>query len=290
MFAAQILHERRLSKNTILIAAVFTALVFLQMLWSSGSGSYVDQLQPTAAVIAFNTVNYLRAFSTFWMAGLDHVWFGEVVRKIFTLLSLGLIAIGYFRSLLSRPSVIEFYIPLYLALIVIWPANQDVRFLIPLFPLAILYLFVGTRWGLQKFQSPVVARAAAAVLVAFPLFLYAAHHALKLPTDEYLVTDAESQEVIDFVLDQTQEDAVLVSARPRILSLMTGRQAAANHEPATDGELFSYLSGIGATHIVLIPPDLWPQDYLREFLARNSDSFAPVLVNEKFSIFARSGT
>ena len=81
------------------------------------------------------------------------------------------------------------------------------------------------------------------------------------------------------------EDAVLVYVRPRVLSLMTGRRAAANHEPDSDREFRRFLTEIEATHLVLGPQTLGRREYLEEFLSRNPLSHRSIFANAQFEVF-----
>ena len=82
--------------------------------------------------------------------------------------------------------------------------------------------------------------------------------------------------------------AVFVYAKPRVLSLLTGHRAVANHEPALDRELLDYLAEVRATHVVLGPAAIGRRDYLDGFLRRNPSAFRSVFFNETFEVFEAS--
>lgn len=86
-------------------------------------------------------------------------------------LLLGLLAVaGWARAALHRPGAAEFFVPLYLGVILVWPVvwSGD-RFLLPLLPIAFVHAAEAVAAGVARLRAeavpPVLAAAAAALLI-----------------------------------------------------------------------------------------------------------------------------
>jgi hypothetical protein len=276
---------RRVDRSTLTSLGCFTTLVVVLGFWTTGSSSYLDQLRPSFATFLSNAVDYSRDFSAFWDAGSNRVIPGEWLRKVFTLLAMVVITIGLWSRSRLGATTKEWFVVLYVLLVLAWPAYQGSRFLVPVFPLACLYLLHGASAMADRVRSVLPGRATLVLATVVPFALYAASHiSPSEPVARFAVGDAPSRELFAF-LRETPEDAVLVFAKPRVLSLMTGRRAVANHQPEADDDLLEYLEEVGATFVVLGPEALGRRVYLEGFVERNASVFDAVFANEWFTVF-----
>ncbi|MDX1394791.1 MAG: glycosyltransferase family 39 protein [Gemmatimonadota bacterium] len=282
---ASLWRSRRVGRGTLISLGCFASLVVALSFWTTGSASYLDQLTPSLATFFSNAVAYSQDFSAFWDPGWDDTVAGEWVRKVFTLLTMVVITVGLLSELRRGATTKDFFVVLYVVVVLTWPAYQGARFLVPVFPLACLYLLLGARALSDMARSAVAGRATLAFATVVPFAFYVgsfvapADATARLPVD-----DAPSRALHDF-LRETPEDAVVVFAKPRVLSLMTGRRAVANHQPDADEELLAFFRDVGATYVVLGPEELGRREYLEGFVERNASLFDRVFVNERFTVF-----
>jgi 4-amino-4-deoxy-L-arabinose transferase-like glycosyltransferase len=275
----------RVRGDTLISLAGFTVLAVVQSLWSTGSASYLDQFRPSLAVLASSVWGMGWAFSGLWDTGLDHLPFGELLRKSYTLFAVAMIAVGFISRVRRSPTILEFFGVLYVFVILMWPAHQGFRFLVPLLPMVFLYLLLGTQALARRVPSAAIGRATMAAAVGIPFVFYTSNNAFQVPPSDRLeVTDEPSLALFTF-LRETPEDAVFVFSKPRLLSLMTGHRAVANHEPERDRDLIEYLAEVGVTHMILGPMALGRRKYLDGFLRRNSFLYRSIYVNERFEVF-----
>ena len=285
LMLASLKRTGRLGRDTLVSLVSFAVLVVALVLWSSGSASYLDQFRPSYAALVSNALGYAQEFSALWDTGLDHLAFFELLRKGFTLYAVAAIAIGFLSRVRRSPTTMELFGVLYVLVILAWPAYQGFRFLLPVLPMAVLYLVIGARALAGRFRWTALCRATMVATILIPVASYASYYAFHVPPAErFEVTDAPSLALFSF-LRETPEDAVFVFSKPRVLSLMTGHRAVANHEPRRDRDLIEYLAAVGATHLVLGPAALGHREYLDGFLRRNSSIYRSIFRNERFEVF-----
>jgi 4-amino-4-deoxy-L-arabinose transferase-like glycosyltransferase len=287
---ADVFRDGRRRRPGVLSAGVVLAVaagVLAQRWLLTVDGSYLDQLVLDPKLFAANLVSLVKAMSLFLANG-----HGDGLRVgLFAAVS-AVALLGYLGRLLRSPGAAEFFVPLYLAVVVVWPsAAWGQRFVVPLLPLYIVYFWHGVlRLGALPAPDWVRPRRVAAALgggVAAALLLsYAGQYArLDFGPLREGVARPEAEALFDFVRRETPADAVFLFQKPRALALFTGRRASAHHAPATDAELWSYLRHIGASHLVVgrVFPD--SHALLRPFVDRNPGRLRPVYANADFAVY-----
>jgi hypothetical protein len=94
-------------------------------------------------------------------------------------------------------------------------------------------------------------------------------------------------EFFHYMKTETPGDAVVVFSKPRALSLLAGRRAAASREPADDRELWAFFRHLDASYLVVGPPAA--EDTRREellgFVARNGPNLELQFSNADFHVY-----
>jgi len=179
---------------------------------------------------------------------------------------LALSAAGLVARLKKRVSTADVFVFSYGCMVAVWTADEDVRFLIPLLPFWLLYVAEGLRTLPRRAE-----RAAGIALAAVILVGFASAYAR---VDMYPLRGAWNNppfdRVAEYIRAETPRDAVFVFAKPRALTLVTDRSAAAYHMPAADQELWSFFASIGARYALVnreLPED---REYLEPLLLRSA--------------------
>lgn len=269
---------RRAPRLGILAAAVFLGLGFLQTMLIHSDSGYLLQFRPTVATILRNLVTYPKSLATLWDNGYSHPLQALVLGAL-SLLAL----LGYVGTLRRRPSPPEAFPLAYGSILLLWPSNQGIRFLIPLIPLYIFYTLIGVRMiGRKWFRRPVPLLVVMGAIVT----TYAARYT----TEQYGpltegVSKTESVELFGFVRSHTSENDVFIFAKPRVLSLFTGRKASGYHADKNDGAILHYFAAIHATYLVV--SGLFASDtvFLRPFVSRNRHRLSLVFKNPDFEVY-----
>jgi hypothetical protein len=203
----------------------------------------------------------------------------------------GLGVIGYISRLRQGMTCREAFLAAYVATLVIYPpTSTTVRYLAPLAPLALVYVCHGLRWvgarlGPWWERVPGAVLAAGILAISLTQYRHCDFGALREG-----IGKTESAALFDYVRRETSPDAVLLFQKPRVMALLTGRRAAANHLPADDAELWHYLHAIGATHVVVDHHVFTHRpDVLGPFARRYPDRLTAVFHNHDFTVYTVLG-
>jgi 4-amino-4-deoxy-L-arabinose transferase-like glycosyltransferase len=276
---------RRIGTNAALATAVVVALAGIQYVVWIRDVSYFDQISNPVTAVGLNVPAYLRALSNLWENG-----YSSNVRKIAFLAGGALAALGYVNSFRTGVSVVHLFPPLYLAPVLLWPAYQGMRFLIPVVPFYFCYCLLGVRRIDAAAERRWDARnAVLVVFLAAVLVSYAGRYStLQFGPLPEGIAKKESRELFEFVAAATDPDDVLVFSRPRALALMTGRRVSAGHSPVDPCDLWQYMRKIGASYVITGPaPDPYNEDavYLGQFVAQFGDDLRRVMANRDLAVY-----
>lgn len=247
-----ILYWKKNGRLIIGAAALGLVPCVIQMRFFGGEASYADQLKlgPLAFLTAVfhNVVTYGWSLSNFW----DNPY-SKAVRDVVLLIVTLLAFVGYIRRVRTGPRVYEFFPPIYLAVVLLWPNPAGARYLIPLFPLYIFYLFEGTDVAVQRLRI----HRTAPVLVPL-LILICLSYGADFAKAEYGpfpdgMRNRQTIGLFSYVRSNTGPRDVFVFRRPRAFSLFTGRNAAIYPEPKYSSDFATYFRSIGATYLIEAP-------------------------------------
>jgi hypothetical protein len=277
------LNRRRAGWVGAAAVAVFAVCMVTQRLLMPFDGSYLDQM-------AFSSVqsgrNAVWLFTSLGLLADNGRTLAGLVLSFAVVGGLGLA--GYLSRLRQGITCREAFLAAYVAILVLFPASEStVRYLAPLAPLALVYVCHGLR-RVGAWLGPWWEYAPGAVLgmgiLAVSLIQYRRCDFGALREG---IGKAESVALFDYVRRQTRPDAVLLFQKPRVMALLTGRRAAANHIPADDADLWRYLHTIGATHVV-VDHDIFTHrpDVLGPFAQRHHDRLQAVYGNRDFTVYA----
>jgi len=277
--ASDVLRWRRVQRETALACGIPIAVLLLQYVVGAQDGSYFDTLTITPAAMGRNVVEYLRALSDIWENG-----YADVGRKLTFLVTVGLAAFGYLRALRSGATVLELFPVLYAIPVMLWPAYQGTRFLIPLIPFYLYYCLLGIR-GLETALAP--RRHVALAFLAIVVLVYGARYSTlrygPLPDG---VAAPESVELFRFVKQNTAPQDIFVFSKPRALALFTGRRASASFTPNDPCRLWRYFTEIGATYVITGPGGVDPEAaYLERFVTRYPQALVRVMGNRTLAVY-----
>jgi hypothetical protein len=200
-----------------------------------------------------------------------------------------ILAVAGWARRVRRPSTAELFVPLYLSLILIWPALwSGERFLLPLLPFLLFYagesLFrlltrVAPRWS-----TPALAGAGTLLLLlAAPGLIHAVHRGTEcsmryvdghrypcLPSflyDEFFDAAAVAGAALP-------EHAVVVNRKPRLFYVLAGGVQGINHPMTRDWRtFFETAEAAGARYVVYDELDAMAEFYLRPILLRKARGF-----------------
>jgi dolichyl-phosphate-mannose-protein mannosyltransferase len=279
-----LLRRRRITGMTAVTCGVAVVLTGVQYAVGPRDGSYFDQLALSATTVARNAVAYLRALSDIWDNG-----YTDLGRKAVFVVTAGLAVYGYRRALRLGPTAVEIFPWLYIVPVIVWPANQGTRFLIPLIPFYLYYCMLGIRGLNVPLQARRRVIVALGVVVAL---LYGGKYSMMRfgPLADGVATP-ESVELFEFVKQATPPEAVFVFSRPRALALFTDRRASAPVVADDPCRLWQYFAEIGADYVITGPPASNEEAaYLERFVSAYPAGFRRDMGNRALAVYRIIGS
>ncbi len=225
---------------------------------------------------------YLRKFSYLWENSYIQI-FTDLIAVFFFYF----VVSGFVRRVRIKVSVFEIFVPLYLAIVVVYsattPTGANPRYLIPLVPMYFFYAFYGieqSRFLRKKAAVSHVLIIAAVMVCATYIAEYSTQDMRSVaPVEER----AQTRELFDFIKKQIPEQSIIVTRLPRSISLYTSRRASYYQPSERESTYWNFFKEIGATYLVYNKVHDIAQ--ITEFLKRNNDKIEVLFSNPTFTLF-----
>jgi len=223
-----LLRTRRIRMANILATLVVAVPVTVaQLVLLPGGAGYLTWIgEADWRVYLFSLMLRLRSFAGLW--GAENPT--PVTLGLAALAGLALLFL-YARRLLRGADLIDIFFALYLLVLLVYPGGT-LRYLVPVLPVMLLYLFE----GIDAIQGKAWLRPAfRCLLVLTLLFAYATGYGRKnLTTIPHGVTSPEARGLFQHIRERTPPDAVILCHKPRVIHFYTGRTAAPYYRPFED--------------------------------------------------------
>ena len=287
LFIYHIIRSKRVGLFAISILLLIASLIFIQIRSSHDLRAYADHFgfnDMDAALIHIKKLTW--ALSIFW----THYSDDPIVKSLFVILSM-LAFTGYIARIAKRQiTCFELFVPLYLAPLILLPIALENRFVIPLIPLYLLYVFVGIKTVsmLAASRRERVEKVVFASLVTMVIVTYSIQFSrLDYGPIREGIGRPQTLQLYEYVRNKIDEKDVVVFIKPRAMALYTGRASSIWNNFWYDSELFDYFRRINASYLIVGPPDLdsWDQKNISEFVERNSEKFERAFANDEFSVY-----
>lgn len=206
----------------------YIVFVVLALIWSAvfpqGGSSHVRVLESFSLATIRHNLRFYATIPADFFIGVPHhhVWY---------VASLPFLVAGMLTGA-RRDYHFILYMFLTAVLYLFWPATQGVRYVIPLLPFYLHFVFVGGRWGYEALGNPWrrgVQAAAVCALMLVALFFVkgsVSQAAVNMRNDRMVSSGPyapASQEMFRYITEDTGKDAVIVFFKPRLMRMMTGR-------------------------------------------------------------------
>jgi hypothetical protein len=210
--------------NSVMILISFSLLwIATSLIFPNGQGSYFEQLRGlTATIFKENIISYFYLFVVFF--GSSPAWtYIYYVLVVFFLIGI------WIRRDADQPLVVFF--ALYFIAILLWPERQGIRFIFPLLPIFIYFVFQGISTAIAKLPKKhhPLSKGISFVfwLVVIGVFLFnSSARAYSNLKDNRKINgpfDPFSTDVYNFIRAETPPDSVIVFYKPRAMRLFTSR-------------------------------------------------------------------
>jgi len=208
--------------NTIIVIAAFVIpWLISSIIFPNGQGSYIQQLAGfTPESLQENIYNYFYIFVQFF--GSSPIW---------TFIYYALVAFFLIGAWTQRNAdqILIIFFALYLAVMLIWPEWQGIRFIFPLLPIFIYFAFQGIKTAIELLPETYLPTGKVINfilwLVIIGIFLInsgtQAYATLKDGRKINGPFDSFSKEMYEFIKTETPPESVIVFFKPRALRLFT---------------------------------------------------------------------
>ena len=264
------------------LMAVLTAivLILLSKVFFHSEVSYLEQMQQWSPdVVLVNAQHYLRTFLRLWPEVLGIEASKYVVRVLMSLLAIVGLAVR------GRIGIGEVFLAGYVLLILFFPFQQGLRYLLPVIPLYFFYLLIGveflarrTRRGTSRY----------AMIGAFGILACASYLSglVNVVKDARTIPDGpfsvEAVQMINYVRENAESDATLAFRKPRVLALFTERESTTYPPSAESDLILEYFAGASVDYLIIDTHDETDREYLLPLVHENSSYFREFYRNERF--------
>jgi hypothetical protein len=182
-----------------------------------GEASYLDQFHGLPPLLP-NIRTYSVAFELFWAE--PH---NLMIARFIILMTAPLAMRGFYCRIRRQIEPMDTFAVLYAVSLLIFPTTQGARFLLPMFPLYLIYVMTG--FEIARARHPRVALAGGLLLaiVAAGAYGIAYSHLLKPRTT---FANPEFRELCTFLRTRFPAGTIAIFSKPRALSLLAGQPAA----------------------------------------------------------------
>jgi hypothetical protein len=195
------------------------------LLLPAGGGGYLGMFDRW-------TFEVLRSNASYYATLPTSFFFGVPLPGLLYAATLPFLVLGLISRRNRDPGAVTFLV-LSLLLLLVWPARQGLRFLLPVIPFYLYLVVCGVTRGMQWLPSgrrkavAALAYAGCATVLFFFLQVDLRRAAANLQANRERSGpfDAVSSEMFEFVKGETTGEAVILFFKPRVMRLMTGRDA-----------------------------------------------------------------
>ena len=208
-------------------------------------------------------------------------------------IALGLLCLVGFvaRLFRNRISVFEFFFVGYVCFLVIYPVTLEAsRYAMPIWPLLFLYGASGISTIMEicgKLSRRTFATAAAVTVLGCYGAQYAASAVMPAP---HSIEAPQTLALFAAIGDQVPADAVVLTRKPTVIALLTGRRATTWGLNDDDSRLWSYIARVHVTYIVqeryrVVEVKQDQNAVVNGFIERNEPKLQLVFGNEWYNLY-----
>lgn len=265
------------SRFLCLVLGLLAALLILQAGLIISPKGYVSLAHVSARSIFGNVWFYAKSLSYTWQNG-----FSKPAQVLLAFVLTGFAGLAFARCSVREGSAAQFYVLVYLAILVAWGAQIGIRGLMPILPVYLTYVLLGIGDVAERVLPRMAAHALVVGIAVCVVISYVG--ALRLPPWQASlanVRDASAQELFSFLRSHTAPSDLLVFSKPRSIALYTNRPTTSLGPHESAGDAADFLRDSGAKFLI---ETAWNPPSYERWLASNPGSAIEVFRNRDFRV------
>lgn len=282
VFILDLIRRKKITPFSLVLSGVVGLCVLLEKSLLTGNSGQLAHFKVSGAEILYNLEFYLREFPEILFYGVenpDGIFDGYF---ILTVAVSSLALFGFIVKIRKKITLLEIFPLVYITVLLFWPFHQDYRYIAPLFPLYLYYIF----YGIQAFNFSLVPETKRVVLISMISFIAFSYLSFYWKADYGPITHGiekkESVELFEFIKNKTAREDIIVFTKPRVLALYTGRRASYNLSIDDNESFVEFLGTLGASYVVVGTLD---SPFRRELVEKNKARLNKVFSNADFSVY-----
>lgn len=275
----EIIKYKKLSQFSIATTILFAIAITIHSILFPPDSSYLDQLRVNNLISSIPThINwYIDAGLVIFDNG-----YSNLINFVLFIIACILAIIGYIVRVKKNISILELFFLAYLGVIILWPASQGIRYLIPIIPIFLIYVVI----GLSQLQYIPVKSVRSILYYLFIIAMFGSYlgRYSKINFDAKYggIDKKEAIQLFEYIKENTKVDDVFIFRKPRVLALYTDREAATYHYSKNDEDLWNFFESISAKYVI---KGFMDDKYFIEFFERNKKRFVEKHSNNDFTIY-----
>jgi hypothetical protein len=263
----------------------------------------------TTIVFFYTFLNYIIFPSvtehySFFSSLLNINQMGEIIKKSFSynfvliknffseniivgFLTIAFFLIGFIKKNLSQTDIVDYILFGYLTVIIIFPAFQGFRFLLPIYPFIIIYIVFGFKSIRLNFKY---------IKDYYILFIFAIILFFNYYDDIYSIVKSQkttfagpqascSVEAFNFIKSNTDENSVIAFVKPRVLTLYASRRSIGIGIGKSSEEIDKKFNEVGVDYILTV--DDYKNAIIEDYIKIYISNIELIWTNERFKLYKR---
>jgi len=160
---------------------------------------------------------YFNSFKDLYIGNYHNIF----VNSVAFYATFALFLIGLFSQLIKKHTYLEWIMMFIIALVIVWPGYQGLRYFTPVL---IIYLYYAVK-GIElipnfKFKNYITGALMILIISSFISF----YTTVSYGAENYAIDSKGSEELFDYIKQNTENDAIIMSSKPRAVCLITERR------------------------------------------------------------------
>jgi len=252
----------------------------------SGNTFYIQLFQPLLQnlwpLVGYNT-NYLFDLlgHIFYHEAYDPFW--QAFTAFFCSAGLIGIVLGFFISVREKLTVADIFFVLMCLLILLLPVYQGFRYLLPILPICMLYIFRFWKVTLSSFITSNKKLIAACILLLFLVLSYDDVDRASAFDRNWTPNTPDDTVAFRYIRQNIPDTSIIIFAKPRALNLFTGKKTIVLAAKQTIEENKRLMDKSGADF--LLTRWLLEDEYYRDYLSKSNTKVDTVIINSKYTLY-----